>query len=80
FKGVERWIQALLASPFTKQRLQPLVHKDRLEDLVALSELVERGALRVHIDQVFALVDAADAIRYSETRRARGKVVIQTVD
>ncbi|MCA9550850.1 MAG: NADP-dependent oxidoreductase [Myxococcales bacterium] len=44
--------------------------------LEALSALVEAGALRPRIDRVFPLEDVAEAHRYSETGRARGKIVI----
>ncbi|PJI85524.1 NADP-dependent oxidoreductase [Luteimicrobium subarcticum] len=46
-------------------------------DLDALTRLVEDGALRVHVDQVFDLADAADAHRASESGHVRGKVVVR---
>ena len=45
-------------------------------NLARLGELVERGALRPVIDRVYPLAEAAEAHRYLETGRARGKVVL----
>jgi NADPH:quinone reductase-like Zn-dependent oxidoreductase len=55
-----------------------LVEPDRLS-LTAIADLVERGKLRVEIDSVFALEDAAEAHRRSETGRATGKIVLRVV-
>jgi NADPH:quinone reductase-like Zn-dependent oxidoreductase len=37
---------------------------------------MEKGQMRSAIDQTFSLEQTADAIRYLETMRARGKVVV----
>jgi len=47
------------------------------ERLRRLAELVERGAIRVHIDKIFHLDDAAAALHYLETGHPRGKVVVK---
>jgi NADPH:quinone reductase-like Zn-dependent oxidoreductase len=52
-----------------------LVEPDRLA-LTAIVDLVERGALRVEIDSVFPLAEAAEAHRRGETNRANGKIVL----
>lgn len=52
-----------------------LVEPDRL-GLTALAELVERGELRVAIDSVFPLADAAAAHRRGESNGASGKIVL----
>jgi len=41
-------------------------------------QLVRTGALRPVVDRTFPLCDAAAAHRYSETRRAQGKIVLVT--
>jgi NADPH:quinone reductase-like Zn-dependent oxidoreductase len=46
------------------------------DDLLVLKELIEAGKVMPVIDRSFPLAQAADAIRYLETGRARGKVVI----
>ncbi|KYF61386.1 NAD(P)-dependent alcohol dehydrogenase [Sorangium cellulosum] len=45
-------------------------------DLVALKELIEGGGVRPVIDRRYPLSGVPEAVRYVETLRARGKVVI----
>ena len=53
-----------------------LVEPDRLA-LTAIAELVEKGALRVAIDAVFPLAEAAEAHRHGEANTASGKIVLR---
>ena len=46
------------------------------EDMTLLGELIETGKVLPVIDKRFELSELADAIRYSETGRARGKIII----
>lgn len=46
------------------------------EDLDTLRELADAGKLRPVIDRRYPLEETAEAIRYLETMRARGKVVV----
>ena len=46
------------------------------KDMSLLAELLEADALRPVIDRCYDLHEAAEAIRYLETGRARGKVII----
>jgi NADPH:quinone reductase-like Zn-dependent oxidoreductase len=46
------------------------------EDLVALKEMVEAGTLMPVIDREYPLSEAAEAVRYVGTGKARAKVVI----
>ena len=48
----------------------------RLEDVAILVELIEAGKLRPVIDRSYPLSDVPEAIRYLESGRSRGKVVI----
>ena len=74
---VGRIIKALLLSPFIAgQTMRPLIAKPSSVDLQFLRELIEAGRITPVIDRTYALSEAADAIRYLETGRARGKVVI----
>jgi NADPH:quinone reductase-like Zn-dependent oxidoreductase len=65
-----------LVSRFSDQRLLGHLTDTRNEDLVAMSELVESGKVTPVIDRCYPLNETAEAIRYLETLRARGKVVI----
>ncbi len=73
---VGRIIKAVLLSLFIGQTMRPLVTKPSSKDLEFLSELIEAGSVTPVIDRTYPLSEAADAIRYLETGRARGKVVI----
>ncbi len=44
-----------------------------------IARLVESGAITPFVDKVFRLDDVRDALAYSESGRARGKVVIKVV-
>ncbi len=71
-----RVIGALLCAPFLSQTIRVLDTKPRGEDLELLRELMEAGRLTPVIDRTYPLSDSAEAIRYLETGRARGKVAI----
>jgi alcohol dehydrogenase len=45
--------------------------------LAQIAELVQAGILKPHIDKVFSLDDIKDAMAYSESGRATGKVVVK---
>jgi NADPH:quinone reductase-like Zn-dependent oxidoreductase len=46
-------------------------------DLLTIKALIETGRVRPVIDRTYPLAEGAEAIRYLETGRARGKVIIQ---
>jgi NADPH:quinone reductase-like Zn-dependent oxidoreductase len=71
-----RVFQAAVLSPFVNQKLAQLDTKRSREDLAFLTELIEAGKLTPVIDRTYPLGETAEAIRYLETGRARGKVVI----
>jgi NADPH:quinone reductase-like Zn-dependent oxidoreductase len=71
-----RVIQAVVLSRFVSQRLGPFEAKPSPEDLQTLTELIEAGRLTPVIDRTYPLPEVPEAIRYLETVRARGKVVI----
>jgi len=47
------------------------------KDLVFVKELIEAGKISPVIDRAYSLNEVPEAIRYLETGRARGKVVIE---
>jgi NADPH:quinone reductase-like Zn-dependent oxidoreductase len=73
---IGRILKAALLSPFVSQAMRSLVAKPSSDDLQFLRELIEAGRITPVIDRTYPLNEAADAIRYLETGRARGKVVI----
>ena len=72
-------IKTLVLAPFVEQEMVSMLAQLRQEDLAYLAELMASGAVRPVIDREFALADIAEAIRYSETGRARGKIIV-TID
>ncbi len=68
---------AMLRSPFASQELVVLLAQITQEDLRAIAELMADGKVRSVIDRRFRLDQLAEAIRYSESGRARGKIIIQ---
>lgn len=69
-------VRALLLSAVSKQRLFMMVAKIKREDLAVLGELVQTGKVTPFIDRRYGLAEVPEAIRYLETKHARGKVVI----
>lgn len=47
------------------------------EQLSRLAELVNKGVIKVHIDQVFPLEQAEQALAHLQTGHPRGKVVLE---
>jgi NADPH:quinone reductase-like Zn-dependent oxidoreductase len=74
---LKRPLGAMLRSLFASQELSMMLARLRSEDLAELAEMVAAGEIRPVLDHSFPLDEAADAIRYSETGRARGKILIR---
>lgn len=75
--GPIAWIaQMLLVDRFVSQKVVMFMAKLDKDDLAALGNLVEGGRVKPVIDRRYALREIAEAMRYLETGRARGKVVI----
>lgn len=71
-----RPLNAIVRSHFVSQRLEPMLAEVSADDLAELARYAEAGQLIPHIDRRYRLTEVADAIRYQETGRTRGKVVI----
>ena len=69
-------IRSQLLNPFVGHRLVRVAETPSAENLVALRELVESGAVTPAIDRTYPLSETAAAIRYVEDEHARAKVVI----
>lgn len=74
--GFDRQLRAILLSMAVKQKLGTFVASENSQDLVALRELIESGEVTPAIDRTYPLSETADAVRYVQEGRARGKVVI----
>jgi len=60
-----------------RQRAKLVIVKSRRAQLEWIRQQIDAGRLRVVVDRMFSLDDAAEAHRYMETKRARGKVVLE---
>jgi NADPH:quinone reductase-like Zn-dependent oxidoreductase len=76
FAGIDRILAATLLRPFVRQRMAVFVTRENREDLLAVRDLLESGAVRPVIDRTYHLPNASEALRYLEAGHARGKVVI----
>lgn len=74
--GMQRAVGAALLSPFVKQRLVMFLASEDGSDLAALTEVIERGAVRPSLERTFTLEEAAAAIDHVAAGAARGKVVV----
>lgn len=69
-------LRAPLLSLVSSQNLRPVISKETQEDLHALAELIEAGAVTPVVGKTYPLVDAAGAIREIDRGHARGKIVL----
>jgi NADPH:quinone reductase-like Zn-dependent oxidoreductase len=74
--GSGRQIRAAVLSPFVRQSLGTFVASENAEDLTALRELIETGAVTPLVDRIYPLAETVAAIRHLLDGRAVGKVVI----
>jgi len=72
-----RVIQAALLAPFVDQEMTKFLAELTPADLAVLADLAQAGKLTPVIDRRYPLREAAEAIRYVETGRARGKVIVE---
>lgn len=79
-----RWVspfpriaRASVLSRFGSRKLAFMLSKSSDDDMRVMLDLVESGTVTPVIDRCYPLAEAAEAMRYLETLRARGKVIIQ---
>ena len=73
-------LKAALLRRFLTQEVGFMLADVTKNDLTYLADLVRTGKLKVVIDKTYPLSQLPDAMRYLETGRARGKVVITVED
>jgi len=69
-------LQSLWVALTSGKRLKPMLQRPTGDDLAAVKDLIEAGAVRAVIDRCYPLAEVPDAILYVENGHARGKVVI----
>jgi NADPH:quinone reductase-like Zn-dependent oxidoreductase len=60
-----------------RKRAKLVIVKSRREQLDWIRQQIDAGSMRVVVDRSFPLDEAPEAHRYMETKRARGKVVLE---
>ena len=73
---IGRPIKALLMSPFISQKMGMMMAEGNKDDLNILADLMQSGKVTPVIDRTYPLSEIREAIRYLETGRARGKVIV----
>lgn len=71
-----RVIKIMLLSPFVSQKMVMMMTDPSRDDRIYLRDLMQAGKVTPVIDRRYKLADVPAAVRYLETGRARGKVVI----
>lgn len=74
--GMSRQLRALAISPFVSQRLTMFAASQRAADLEKVADLISSGKVVPCLERTFPLERAADAMRYLEAGKVRGKVAI----
>ena len=69
-----------IMSPFVDQTYIGLLAEITQDALSEMADLMESGKVKPVIDRRYSLKDAAEAMQYLETGRARGKVVINVIE
>lgn len=73
---IGRQLRARLASIFGGQRLTSVIAKERASDYERLAVLLESGEVVPSVDRAYPIAETADAMRYLESGKVRGKVAI----
>ncbi|MBW3619487.1 MAG: NAD(P)-dependent alcohol dehydrogenase [Actinobacteria bacterium] len=76
FGPVRSLVAATVARPFVRPRVRSFLAAENQADAMELLGLIEEGSVVPVIDRTYALVEVPEAIRYVESLRARGKVVV----
>ena len=68
---------SVAATAFSSRRARLVAVRGRSADLLTINRLIEAGKLKPIIDSIFPFTSASLAFAKLETRRARGKIVLQ---
>ncbi|KUO14087.1 NAD(P)-dependent alcohol dehydrogenase [Streptomyces sp. DSM 15324] len=81
FGAVGALLRVAAVDVVVRQRLRPVLPSAPAgpvhEDLLAVTALIEAGALAPVVDRTYALADTAEGLRHVERGHARGKAVIR---
>ena len=71
-----RPIGTMIQGPFVDQEMHVLFAQLEQSDMELLADMMEDGRVAPVLDRTYPLSETAEAIRYSETGRARGKIIV----
>jgi NADPH:quinone reductase-like Zn-dependent oxidoreductase len=80
FGSLGHFAKLMVMAPFVKQLHPFRAVKDPGDRLAVLTELIETGKLMPVIDRTFPLSEVPEAMRYLESGKARGKIVVTVAD
>jgi NADPH:quinone reductase-like Zn-dependent oxidoreductase len=74
--SMRQMLGAMLLRRFRRKNIVAFIAHTTKDRLLFMKELVDAGKLTPVIDRTYPLSEVSEAIRYLETERARGKVVV----
>ena len=73
-------LKMLVLKPFIRQEVGSMLAQMNQKDLTILADLIQTGKVTPVIDKTYPFSQLPEAMRYLETGRARGKVVVTVED
>jgi len=74
--SIKTYIKAFFQQLFSSRKMKMILLKSRKEDLQWMITRIISGNIRVVVDRVFPFTEAKQAHLYSESGRARGKIIL----
>jgi len=77
--GVERskWFGAIPSFIFKPRNYPAIECKSTSDNLIEVTDMIASGKVKVVVDRIFPMEDAAKAVEYMASHRARGQVIIR---
>ena len=69
-------IKGMVQAPFLDQEFVMLLAEMNEEGLSLIAEMMQQGKVKSQIDKRYPLAEIKEAIKYSESGRAKGKIII----
>ena len=76
FAPLKRPLQAMWTSKFVDEKLVTVLATLNSDDMAVLADMLADQRVVPAIDRTYTLAEVPEAIRYSESRRAKGKIII----
>ncbi|WP_298475938.1 NAD(P)-dependent alcohol dehydrogenase [uncultured Maribacter sp.] len=76
FTTMKHMFSVLINAGFSKFPLTQFTAKANYNDLNTLANLIEKGGIKPHIEKTYSYSQIPEAIKYIESMRTRGKVVM----